>query len=535
MSPSFKADAIGIIQLIEPDFWGVFSYNRQRAALVLDGAGRYPDHGPIHSAVEATAQACPNGLHHCTAPAWWAECLPINITHPQFTRDGKAHADEDYTRRLQQGFLLLLAPPASLADAIIKIEPAGAGMRQFLALGRQAIDKGLVTARPPRYWLERKKRWHSPLFNIAKRFDPGLDAGALLHDAIYRDDLASVRDLLAQGAKPDGYRPFRGYPLLLAVQKGRAPIVRLLLSAGANPDIEFQVSQDCRFSANSYAKRLLSPEDNAVHQLLEHHQKLTLMSSRQPESNGIRGGFIWLSRTRHSDHALEGMAYVDEISLILHDENDQPNGELSVRWFPTAEGPVACLMSFDDGWDVLKRHHAGMQALRITAGTSPTPQQFVDVLLSQGATDLTPGPAAEANSTPEIEASQQMPVHRGPAGIPVFCWDRTPEQGSQKGPDGLRYQEQIRLGFQDTSSNNLSHEMAIRWYTIGSSQTPRLEVFNESWSALTDRPELIDLLDEFYDWKPAPQELIEAFTRIGFREMAITDSDRPDHSQGNAP
>ncbi|GAA3764703.1 ankyrin repeat domain-containing protein [Plantactinospora mayteni] len=62
--------------------------------------------------------------------------------------------------------------------------------------------------------------------------------GKRLADAVLREDVPQVVALLAAGADPDAATPDGSTPLYRASVQGLAPVVRLLLAAGAAPDTE---------------------------------------------------------------------------------------------------------------------------------------------------------------------------------------------------------------------------------------------------------------------------------------------------------
>jgi ankyrin repeat protein len=65
---------------------------------------------------------------------------------------------------------------------------------------------------------------------------PLLLAESSLHDAVYREDSATVTQLLRSGASPDAVNRYGYTPLVIAAQAGNASLVRALLNAGADPN-----------------------------------------------------------------------------------------------------------------------------------------------------------------------------------------------------------------------------------------------------------------------------------------------------------
>jgi ankyrin repeat protein len=62
--------------------------------------------------------------------------------------------------------------------------------------------------------------------------------GSVLHEAVYRDDVASVRQQIASGADVKARNRYGIQPLSLACLNGNAEIIELLLKAGADPNAE---------------------------------------------------------------------------------------------------------------------------------------------------------------------------------------------------------------------------------------------------------------------------------------------------------
>ncbi|MCY4601519.1 MAG: ankyrin repeat domain-containing protein, partial [Acidobacteria bacterium] len=63
------------------------------------------------------------------------------------------------------------------------------------------------------------------------------DGATALHWAIYLDDLETAKLLLHAGARPDVANELDVTPLYLACENANAALVRLLLEAGAAPDV----------------------------------------------------------------------------------------------------------------------------------------------------------------------------------------------------------------------------------------------------------------------------------------------------------
>src|SRR5215471_9300265 len=62
------------------------------------------------------------------------------------------------------------------------------------------------------------------------------DGTTPLHRAVYQDDVERAKTLLRGGANVNAATDLGVTPLWLAAQNGSEPMVRVLLSAGANPN-----------------------------------------------------------------------------------------------------------------------------------------------------------------------------------------------------------------------------------------------------------------------------------------------------------
>lgn len=81
--------------------------------------------------------------------------------------------------------------------------------------------------------------------------------------------------------------------------------------------------------------------------------------------------------------------------------------------------------------------------------------------------------------------------------------------------DGL--QNDILFGLYDPSGGTIG-EMRIAWYFVGNKLTPKLEVFQDAWYALSKFPDLITELALFDNTNPSPEIMAEILVRCGFED-----------------
>jgi hypothetical protein len=62
-------------------------------------------------------------------------------------------------------------------------------------------------------------------------------------------------------------------------------------------------------------------------------------------------------------------------------------------------------------------------------------------------------------------------------------------------------------------------EFGVRWSMIGGEATPRLEVFNDAWSALVNFTDLLEWMASVDDQHVSPKEFSEALKRIGVKDL----------------
>src|SRR5947208_395721 len=74
------------------------------------------------------------------------------------------------------------------------------------------------------------------------------------------------------------------------------------------------------------------------------------------------------------------------------------------------------------------------------------------------------------------------------------------------------YADEVILGFYSPDGGT-SGEMRMRWYELGRSLTPRLEVFNNAWHALAQMQDLLTALADADNQDITPDELCRLLVR----------------------
>lgn len=83
-------------------------------------------------------------------------------------------------------------------------------------------------------------------------------------------------------------------------------------------------------------------------------------------------------------------------------------------------------------------------------------------------------------------------------------------------PEGQRV-EVITIGFYDPEGGTIG-EFQINWRHLGGELVPRLEVFNDSWNALSRFPELLEWMREMDDENVTPEQVCDFLRSIGVRD-----------------
>lgn len=68
-------------------------------------------------------------------------------------------------------------------------------------------------------------------------------------------------------------------------------------------------------------------------------------------------------------------------------------------------------------------------------------------------------------------------------------------------------------------SGGTSGEFAVRWHNVGSSLTPRLEVFDGAWGALQQFRDLLDAMAELDDKRTSPSAFCDLLRSLGVKDL----------------
>ncbi len=107
-------------------------------------------------------------------------------------------------------------------------------------------------------------------------------------------------------------------------------------------------------------------------------------------------GFVHLSEAWYGKTCLGNpCGYKDEIMFGLYHKDGSTQGEMAMRWIDINnafhdEKYIPRLEVFDDAWAVLTMIPNVLAELGNLNGQNITPKEFVQVLLDQGFTDMTP-------------------------------------------------------------------------------------------------------------------------------------------------
>lgn len=84
-----------------------------------------------------------------------------------------------------------------------------------------------------------------------------------------------------------------------------------------------------------------------------------------------------------------------------------------------------------------------------------------------------------------------------------------------------RYVDEVMLGFHLAGG-----EIAMRWYELSGKAVPKLELFNDSFRAFSQMPDLIAALADADNVDFTPGEFCFLLVRLGFRDETPVDEDR---------
>ena len=83
----------------------------------------------------------------------------------------------------------------------------------------------------------------------------------------------------------------------------------------------------------------------------------------------------------------------------------------------------------------------------------------------------------------------------------------------------------IVFGMYSVDEGGTSGEMQVVWHDIGGKEVPRLECFNDAWSALSLFTDLITALGKLDDQNITQQQFVDVLLECGFTDL--TKYERP--------
>lgn len=81
--------------------------------------------------------------------------------------------------------------------------------------------------------------------------------------------------------------------------------------------------------------------------------------------------------------------------------------------------------------------------------------------------------------------------------------------------------DEVMIGFYFSDGGG-SGEFAVRWEMLGDKITPRLEVFDDAWSALWEFRDLLERLSEVDDEKITPSDLVKILIDLKIEDATPT-------------
>ena len=80
------------------------------------------------------------------------------------------------------------------------------------------------------------------------------------------------------------------------------------------------------------------------------------------------------------------------------------------------------------------------------------------------------------------------------------------------------YVDEVNFGF-FCPDGGTSGEICMKWQELGGKIAPRLECFDDGWSALASFTDLIAEMGELDDENPTPKEFCALLSRFGFKDL----------------
>ncbi len=83
--------------------------------------------------------------------------------------------------------------------------------------------------------------------------------------------------------------------------------------------------------------------------------------------------------------------------------------------------------------------------------------------------------------------------------------------------------DQVMFGYY-TPGEGTTGEMSMRWHQLGGELTPRLDVFNDAWHALSTFTDVIQELGKVDNQHISPDEFCKILLSLGFKDLTPTKS-----------
>lgn len=93
-------------------------------------------------------------------------------------------------------------------------------------------------------------------------------------------------------------------------------------------------------------------------------------------------------------------------------------------------------------------------------------------------------------------------------------------------PTDSRIKDRLCIGFYPKEGGTTG-EFMIEWEDIGPYVAPRLKAFDDSWHALSQMPELLQLMANWDGEHKRPEELSKALVDLGFTDLTETAAPEP--------
>lgn len=84
---------------------------------------------------------------------------------------------------------------------------------------------------------------------------------------------------------------------------------------------------------------------------------------------------------------------------------------------------------------------------------------------------------------------------------------------------GREFKDDITFGYYDEQDGGTTGEMSMCWYELGGKVSPKLEVFDDAWSALSAFTDVIARMGELDNQNITPAQFAEELKALGFTDL----------------